>query len=591
METSEKLVLLRDWMTKTGIDACLITSSDAHLSEYVGDHWKGRQWITGFTGSAGTAVITKNDAGLWTDGRYFIQAANQLDGSGVRLFRMTEPDVPTYGEWLADVMPAGGCLCIDGSTISVSDLKKTADVLADKSIEIRTDLDPVGSIWDDRPELPRDKVFLHDYVFAGKSRGEKLAQIREQMKKNDASYYLLSAIDEICWLYNIRGNDIPFNPFVTSFALISESTAALFVDTAKVPEAVRESLDEGNIQIREYGEIYGFLSELDGCTLLYDPEKTNAALVASLQVSVRKKELPGLVTPLKAVKNEVEIKNIYDAFIKDATALVRLFKWLREAVPAGHVTELDVDAKGLAFRKELPLFMGLSFGTISAYGDHAAMMHYAPKYDNQYTLEARGFYLIDSGAHFLNGTTDITRTIALGPLSMEEKKDFTLVLKSLIALSKAKFLYGATGSNLDVLARIPMWENGLDYKCGTGHGLGYFSSVHEAPQRFAIKQNDAKLEKGMIITVEPGVYKEGRYGIRTENTLLVVEDEVTQCGTFMRFETLCYLPIDRSALLPEMLTGSERSWINQYHEKVFEKLSPHLDEEHREWLKKETAAI
>jgi len=592
MDTRTKIETLRDLMEREGIDACLVTGCDAHMSEYTGEHWKSRQWISGFTGSAGIVAVTGNDAGLWTDGRYFIQAENQLAGSGIRLFEMGEPDVPTYEEWLAGVLPQGGCLAVDGNAFSVSTMKTMTDALLDKAVTIRTDLDPVGAIWEERPEVPGDKAFLHDELFAGKGCAEKLGQVRESMKKLGADYYLLSALDEICWLYNIRGNDIPFNPYVTSFALVGKSAAYLFMDPDKISETVCSSLTSDGIILKKYTDIYNSIKEIESpSSFLFDPEKTNISVVQSIRPSVRKVESQGLVTPLKAVKNDTEIENIRDCYIKDSVALVKLFKWIKDNVSEKEITELDVDSKGLTFRKELPLFAGLSFGTIAAYGDHAAMMHYAPTPEHQYTLKPRGFFLLDSGCQFQNGTTDITRTIALGPLTDEEKKDFTLTLKSMIALSTAKFMYGATGSKLDILARMPMWEHGLDYKCGSGHGLGYFSGVHEGPQRFSMKPNNAVLEKGMTITNEPGVYKEGRHGIRTENTLLIVEDETTECGTFMRFEDLCFLPVDRNAILPEMLAKSELTWINQYHRQVYDKLSVYLDEEHKAWLKAETKEV
>ncbi|MDF2923492.1 MAG: peptidase [Paenibacillaceae bacterium] len=592
MKISEKLSELRKWMDKEGIDACLVPSADAHMSEYVGEHWKGRQWITGFTGSAGTAVIARDDAGLWTDGRYFIQAASQLEDSGIRLFKMGEPGVQTHEEWLAEILPQGGSLAVDGRSLPVGALHKLSAVLADKSAVIRTELDPIGVVWRDRPAIPGDKLYLHEAVYAGKTRAEKLAEVRKAMKARGADYYLLPVLDEICWLLNIRGNDIPRNPYVTSFAVIGEHEAWLFVEPDKAGYAERSILEEEQIHMQAYGDIYSFLAKLDSpSSIAFDPDKTNTSLYRSIPASVRKISSEGLVTPLKAIKNEVEIRNIRDSYTKDSVALVKLFKWLKETVAHESVTEIDADVKGLEFRREQPLFVDLSFDTISAYGEHAAMMHYKALPDSQYTLAAQGLYLLDSGSHFLNGTTDITRTLALGHLTEEQKKDFTLVLKSVIALSTAKFLYGSTGSHLDVLARRPMWDNGLDYKCGTGHGLGYFSNVHEEPHRFSHKWVNVRLEPGMTITVEPGVYKEGRHGIRTENTLLVVEGEATECGVFLRFETLSFLPVDRSAIVPALLSPSELEWINDYHQQVYDKLSCHLDEAHREWLKQETAPL
>jgi len=592
MKTTEKLGLLRKWMAEKGADICYVPSSDAHMSEYTGLHWRSRAWLTGFTGSAGTAVITADDAGLWTDGRYFIQAEKELEGSGIRLFRMGEAGVPTCEEWIAGQAGEGGRIAADGRVLSIDNRKALEKALAGRSAVFLTESDPFETIWSDRPEISPDPVFVHEEIYAGKSRGEKLAAVRAEMAKCKADYYILTAVDEICWLLNIRGSDVPYNPFVTAFALIGREDAFLFANSRKFTDEVRRDLNKDRIYIKEYDTVYEAVQGLEGnAALLYDPEKTNVRIAGSIRPEIRVIEGESLVIPMKAVKNDTEIKNIRDSYLKDATALVRLFKWIDDTVSKSPVTELEVDAKGLEFRKELPLFKGLSFGTIAACGRNAAMMHYAPKPESNAVLEPHGLFLLDSGCQFLNGTTDITRTLALGELTEEEKTDFTLTLKSLIALSSAKFLYGATGPNLDVLARMPMWQRGMDYKCGTGHGVGYFSTVHEAPQRFAKTAAGVKLEKGMVITVEPGVYKEGKHGIRTENTLLVVEDGTTPDGIFMRFETLCFLPIDLHAIVPAMLTDFERDWLNRYHADVYLKLSPFLDEECKGWLEDQTAQL
>lgn len=594
MKTRDKLSLLRQWMAKENIDGCYIPSSDAHMSEYVGEHWKSREWISGFTGSAGTAVVLKESAGLWTDGRYFIQAAQELEGSGITLFKMGEPGVPTVEEWLKDNLSSGSRLAVDGRTVSIRTMESLSKATESNNIVFLTDEDPIGAIWQDRPEIPAESLFPHDEELAGKTRVEKLTQIRTAMKSHGADYYLLPVLDEICWLLNIRGRDIPCNPYVTSYVVVGPDSAYLFTDLRKVPEDMVRTLANDGIRVLAYEAVYEYLSGLEApAALILDPAKTNVRLRTSIPEFIRVIEAPSLVTPLKAIKNDTEIGHIRDAYLKDCTSLVRLFKWIKDNVARGGITELDVVDKSLEFRRELPLFQEFSFDAISAYGDHAAMMHYKPVPEAQYPLKPEGFFLLDSGCHFHNGTTDITRTLALGPLTDEQKRDFTLVLKSVIALSTARFLYGCTGSSLDILARKPLWDHGLDYKCGTGHGVGYFSNVHEEPQRFSHKPNMAVLEKGMLITVEPGVYKEGRHGIRTENTLLIVEDETTEFGTFFRFEELCYLPIDREAILPSLLTDSERSWLNLYHQEVYCRLSATgmLSTEDLEWLKRETAAI
>lgn len=592
MKPVEKVRALRQWMAEQNIGACVVPSSDAHMSEYVGEHWKSRRWITGFTGSAGTAVIAADEAGLWTDGRYFIQAERELDGSGISLFRMTEPGVPQWDEWLAEQLPAGTRIAVDGRTLSVSAMRALRAKLSDKDISVVHDQDPVGAVWMDRPSIPGEPLKLHDEQYTGLGRGAKLAAVREAMGRRGADYYLLSALDDLCWLFNIRGRDIPHNPYVTAFAVIGKDSALLFAGGHKASAEDKETLAKDGVEIREYDAIGGFLQALPASSsVLYDPDKTGFSLAASIPASVRVIEAPGLVVPLKSVKNETEIENIRDAYLKDGAALVQLFKWLQDTVPLRPVTELDADLKGLELRSRQPLFAELSFSSISAYGENAAMMHYSPSAERPVVLESKGFYLLDSGSHFLNGTTDITRTLVLGPLTDEEKRDFTLVLKSVIALSTARFLYGSTGSTLDILARKPMWDIGLDYKCGTGHGVGYYSNVHEEPQRFSFRPHEARLEQGMIITVEPGVYKEGRHGIRTENTLLITEDVTTEFGTFLRFEDLCFLPVDRRGIVVSMLTAEELDWLNNYHASVYDKLSPLLDEEHRQWLRAETAYL
>lgn len=593
METVEKLKILRQWMEQQHIDACVVLSGDAHMSEYVGEHWKSRRWLTGFTGSAGTAVITRGDGGLWTDGRYFIQAERELAGSGIRLFRMTEPGVLSWEEWLAETLPDGARIAVDGRTLSVTAMGGLSRIMEGKPMEIVTEHDPVGAVWTDRPDIPLDPIMVLGTEYVGVGRSAKLAQIRKAMSARRADYYLLSALDEICWLYNIRGRDIPCNPYVTAYAVVGPDQAYLFTNPVKAEPETKALLEKDGVEIRDYAAIYDFLQKLPAeAAVQYDPEKTSVRVLSSLPAAARKIEASGLVTLPKAIKNDTEIGHTREAYLKDAVALVQLFKWLKEAVPAGGVTEVDVERKILELRSRLPLFVEPSFSTIAAYGPNAAMMHYSPSEENPCTLEPKSFFLLDSGAHFFNGTTDITRTLAMGPITAEEKKDFTLVLKSVIALSTARFLYGTTGSNLDVLARKPMWDNGLDYKCGTGHGVGFFSNVHENPQRFSHKPNLAVLEPGMFITVEPGVYKEGLHGIRTENTLLVVEDITTPFGgRFLKFETLCFLPVDRSALDASLLTEAELEWINAYHAEVYEKLAPRLDEEHRNWLKQETAPL
>lgn len=591
MEIKERILRIRESMDQSGVAAYIVPSQDPHLGEYVGEHFKSRQWISGFTGSAGTVVFTSEKAGLWTDGRYYIQAEKQLQGTGIELFRAADIGVPTYTQWLNTELKENDTIGFDGRLFSEAAVEKMEKELMDKSIKINSNLELINPIWIDRPGIPSDEIFIHDTKYCGKSRVEKLFEVRNVMKENGANYYLLSSLDDICWLLNIRGNDVPNNPFVTAYALVGENETFLYISKKKVNSLVEKELMRDGILIKEYDEVYNHVSNLeDSASIILDLSITNFSLAKSINKNMKKVNATNLTTMMKAIKNVVEIENIKDAYIKDGVALVQLFKWIKENV--GKITEIDVVKKAEELRKNQPLCVGPSFDSIAGYKENAAMMHYNP-YNEEIprVLKEEGFFLLDSGGQYLNGTTDITRTIALGHITEEEKRDFTLVLQSVIALSTAKFLYGATGSNLDILARKPLWDQGIDYKCGTGHGIGFFSNVHEQPQRFSQVLNNIKLEKGMMLTIEPGVYKEGRHGIRTENTVIVKECEKTEFGQFMCFEELCYVPIDLRGIDHEMLSDFETQWLNNYHAKVFEVLSPYLDEPCLKWLLEETRKI
>lgn len=592
MLVSEKLKALRELMKERGMNAYVIPSFDAHQSEYVPEHWKSRAWISGFTGSAGTVVVTLDEAGLWTDGRYFIQAEKQLQGTEIKLFKMRQPGVPTYMEWIASVLKDGDCVGFDGKVFSCNQAKKLEKALKDKNIKIDGRYDLIKPIWKDRPELPLEKVFIHETKFTGKSTKEKLQLVREEMKKKGVDNYILSSLDDIAWLFNIRGNDVQNNPVTISYGFVSADDAIIFIDPRKLTDEVQRFLNENGVRIKEYEEIEKFLNNMDkNSKVYYDPDKVSRWLYGCMPEDTKKVEGKDICMLLKTRKNEVEIENLRKCHIKDSVAMVKFFYWLDNNIGKEEITEISVANKLEGFRSQQENFIEPSFDTIAAYKDHAAMMHYKATEESQYTLKPEGMFLIDSGGQYLEGTTDITRTIVLGQITEEEKRDFTYVLKGHIALCRAKFLYGATGTNLDVLARLPLWEQGIDYKCGTGHGVGFLLSVHEAPQRFSIEYNDTRLEKGMVITNEPGVYKEGKYGIRTENTLLVEEDQFTESGQFMKFEVLSYCPIDLDGIDINLLTDIERKWLNDYHKKVYEKLSPYLSEEEKQWLKNETREI
>jgi Xaa-Pro aminopeptidase len=592
MKIKDRVEKVRQLMKENKMDAYIIPSFDAHQSEYVAEHSKCRQWISGFTGSAGTVVITLADAGLWTDGRYYIQAENQLEDSGIRLFRMVDPGVPSYTDWLKEGLKEGCTVGFDGSVFSVNMVKDMEKAFKTKGITLKMEQDLIDELWKDRPETPKSSIFAHDVKYAGKSRIEKLKVIREEMKNNDVNYYLLTSLDDIAWLLNIRGTDVPNNPVVIANVIVAQDKCYIFIDSSKVPQNVKVELEDDGILLKDYNETRQFLQGLTSRdVIMFDANKINASLYNAINLDTAKIECANVTTKLKAIKNETEIESLRGCEVSDGVALVKFIKWLKNSIDKEEITEISADEKLQGFRKQQELFVGPSFDTIAGYKDHAAMMHYKAKKETQYTLKNEGFFLVDSGGQYFNGTTDTTRTIVLGKLTEEEKRDFTLVLKGFIALSSAKFLYGATGSNLDVLARQPIWQHGLDYKCGTGHGVGFFLNVHEGPQSISKVPNNVKLEKGMVITNEPGIYKEGKHGVRTENMMLVVQDEKTEFGQFMKFEAITYCPIDLAGINKDMLIASEKQWINNYHKDVYTKLAPYLDEEEKAWLKKETRSI
>ncbi|WP_058300608.1 aminopeptidase P family protein [Gorillibacterium timonense] len=591
MNIRDRVEKLRQLMRTNQMDAYLIPSFDAHQSEYVAEHWKCRQWISGFTGSAGTVVITLEDAGLWTDGRYYIQAEKQLEGSGIRLFRMADPGIPFYSEWLADVLNEGSVVGFDGHVFSIDMVRRMENDLKAKRMELKMNQDLVGKLWGDRPDIPKGSMFTHDVKYAGKSRVEKVNEVRKEMKIRGANHYLITSLDDIAWLLNIRGADVPNNPVVITNLIVAEHKCYLFIDSCKVPPLVKLELEAEGIEIKAYDEIHMFLGNLSSeDTIIFDANKTNSSLYSAISRNTMKMESPDITTNLKAIKNEVEIKNVKWCEIKDGLAMVKFMKWLKTVVDKEDITEIAAEERLEDFRRVQEGFVGPSFDTIAGYKEHAALMHYKANKETQFTLKNEGLFLVDSGGQYYDGTTDITRTFVLGELTDEQKRDFTLVLKGFIALSSVKFLHGATGSNLDVLARQPIWQYGLDYKCGTGHGVGFFLNVHEGPQSIR-NTNHVRLEKGMIITNEPGIYLEGKYGIRTENMMVVVEDEKTEFGQFMKFETITYCPIDLAGIHTDLLTESEKQWLNNYHQEVYTKLAPYLNDEESAWLREETREI
>ena len=582
---------LRKAMKIENINYYIIPSSDSHQSEYVSEYFKGREYVSGFTGSAGTLLVGLEDAYLWTDGRYFIQADKELKGSGISLMKMRTPGYPSIEEWIKDNVKENEVLGFDGKVFSVNQYEGYLNIAKENNFNINMKNDLLDSIWKERPQLPNNKIFLHDEKYAGKSASEKLAQVRKNMKTKNADYFILSSLDDIAWLCNIRGNDIKFNPVALSYVLVGMDYSNIYVDENKVDSETKTKLNSEGFEIKGYNEIEDDVKLLKG-TVILDPNKLNAKIFTSLSNEVKVIRELNVTTNLKAIKNEVEIANWEVSQVRDGIAMVKFIKWLKSNIGKEKITEISASERLTAFRAQGDNYKGDSFGTIAGYKDHAAMMHYSATEASEYELKPEGMFLVDSGAQYLDGTTDITRTFILGPITEEEKRDYTLVLKGHIALASAKFLRGATGINLDVLARRPLWNYGIDYKCGTGHGVGFFLNVHEGPQGIRPEGNSVALEPGMIITNEPGVYKEGKHGIRTENTLLVEKDFVSEeFGEFYKFRTISYCPIDLEGVNVEMLSTEEKDWLNDYHSMVYEKLSPYLNEEEKEFLKYETRRI
>lgn len=582
---------LREVMKSENIDYYIIPSSDAHQSEYVANYFKGREFISGFTGSAGTLLVGLKEAYLWTDGRYFIQADNELKGSGISLMKMRTPGYPTIEEWLKKNVNSGEVLGFDGSVLSVDQYEGYLRIANGNNFTINMNKDLLNNIWDTRSELPKNKIFIHDVKYAGKSAKEKLEEVRNHMKEVSAENYILSSLDDIAWLCNIRGNDIDFNPVALSYVIIKLDSAVLYINGEKVDAETKAVLNKEGFEIAEYSEVENDVKLIKGKTLI-DPGKLNAKLFTALNKDVEVIKEMNITTKLKAIKNSTEIANWEVSQVRDGVAMVKFIKWLKESIGKEKITETSASDKLTSIRAMGENYKGDSFGTIAGYKDHAAMMHYSATKSSEYELKAEGMFLVDSGAQYLDGTTDITRTFILGPITEEEKTDYTLVLKGHIALSSAKFLRGVTGVNLDILARRPLWDCGIDYKCGTGHGVGFFLNVHEGPQGIRVEGNSTVLEPGMILTNEPGVYKEGKHGIRTENTLLVVEDvKSEEFGEFYKFRTISYCPIDLNGVNVELLSPEEKKWLNDYHKTVFEKLSPYLNEEEVEFLRYETRSI
>lgn len=577
---------LRTVMKSEGIDAFVFPSTDPHNGEYVPEHWKGREFISGFNGSAGTAVVTMDDAALWTDSRYFLQAEEQLAGTGFRLMKLKIEGTPTISQWLGRKLAANGgtVVGIDGMVNSIGTVEALADELrAEGGITLRTNFDPLKVIWKDRPAIPSDMAIVHPQKYAGESAQSKIARIRQALRERHVEGMLVSALDDIAWALNIRGTDVHCNPVVVSYLLITMDSVTLYINSDKLTPVVREHLAANGVMTDEYENVKKGLAGYDGYNILMDPDETCYTLYKAY--GDRPKVLaPSPLTSMKIVKNETEIMGYRYAMLRDGIAMVKFLRWLVPAVEEGGVTEVSASDELEAFRAEQSLFKDISFDTIAGYGAHGAIVHYEPTPETDIELKPEGLLLLDSGAQYLDGTTDITRTIALGPVTDEQKHIYTLVLKGHIRLAMAKFPANASGTQLDILAREAMWREGLNYMHGTGHGVGSYLSVHEGPHQIRMEYKPEPLRAGMTVTNEPGLYLAGKFGVRIENTMLITEYMNTEYGRFLKLEPLTLCPIDKAPIDVDMLADEELDYLNDYHAAVFKSLSPYLDDEMTEWL-------
>lgn len=595
MTIKERITALRQLMKEKNIDVYMIPSSDNHQSEYVGDYFKSREYITGFTGSAGTAVITQAEVGLWTDGRYFIQAESELVGSGIALYKIGNPGVPQIEEYLDTALPENGTLGFDGRVISMSKGREYAEKYAYKNIRIEDKYDLIGDIWTNRPAMSKQPAFMLDETYSGESTSSKLARVREKMTKVNASVHLLTTLDDIAWLLNLRGSDVSYTPVVLCYAVVMLDCVHLYIDENKLSEEIQSKLIQDGVVFHPYNDVYNFTENLSiHDVVLFDPFRINYTLYNKIPSNIKRVEQINPSIPMKAMKNDVEIANIKKAHIKDAVAQTKFMYWLKNTIGKQIITELDAAEKLESFRAQQENYFYPSFAPISAFGPHGAIVHYSSSSKTNVQLAEGGLFLMDTGGNYMEGSTDITRTYAIGNINDSLKRDYTNVLRGNLALSNAKFLYGCTGQNLDILARQYLWNDNLDYKHGTGHGVGYLLSIHETSASISwqnVESTSRKLEDGMVITNEPGLYVEGSYGIRLENELLVRKGSKNEYGQFMHFEVLTLVPFDLDAIDVSILRDDEKIQLNKYHKLVYDTVSPHLCDNEREWLERYTRAI
>ena len=592
---SKRITALRAIMKREGIDYYYIPTADFHESEYVVEYFKARKFITGFTGSAGVAVIGQEEAWLWTDGRYFIQAANQIEGSGFGLMKMGQEGVPTVMQYLGEKLQEGQCIGFDARVVNTNDAKEFAKIAAKKHGSLKIDKDLLDEVWTDRPALVHQPADVLKDEFNGESTASKLARVREQMEKEEAQYHIISTLDDIAWILNVRGNDIPHVPVVLSFLVIGKEDAMWFVEENALSDAVKEMAAECGITIRQYEDVYAYAATIpENSTVLLDKRKVNYRITNALSETVHIVSKANPSQLMKAIKNEIELENTRKAHLLDGIAVTKFMYWLKKNVGKIPMDEVSVSDYLQSLREQMEGYRDISFDTIAGYNANAAMMHYKAEPDTAAKLEPQGMLLVDSGGHYDTGTTDITRTFVLGPISDIQKKHFTMVVKSNLNLANVKFLYGCNGISLDVICREPIWKENLDYQCGTGHGVGYLLNVHEGPNSFRWQYRpgfDNPFEAGMITTDEPGIYLQDQYGIRTENELICVKGEKNQYGQFMGFENITYVPIDLDGIDKQYLNAEDVKQLNDYHKMVYEKISPYMTPEENEWLKEYTRAI
>lgn len=595
MSTAKRVEKLRALMAEKGMDAYVVPTADFHQSEYVGEHFKARKFISGFSGSYGTAVITKDDGGLWTDGRYFFQATNELEGSGIRLMKMFVGDTPSVTEFLADVVPEGGTVGFDGRVMSMGEGEEFEEALTPKNIKINYSEDLIDEIWEDRPPLSEKPAFFLEEKYSGECTASKLARVREKMKEAGADIHIIASLDDTCWLLNARGDDIEFFPLLLSYSIVTMDSVELYVDERKLNDQILAEFAKNNVHIHPYNDIYEDVKKLDpSLTAMIDPMKMNYALFKNIPCKTVEAANPEIL--MKAMKNPVELENIKEAHIKDGIAITKFMYWVKTRFDKEKITELSAADKLTSLRAAQDGYIRDSFEPLCAFADHAAMMHYSPSPESDVELKEGAFFLNDTGGGYYQGSTDITRTFVLGSVDQQMKKYFTAVVRAMMRLSRARFLYGCYGYNLDILARGPIWDLDLDFQCGTGHGVGYLGNVHEPPTGFRwyivpSKNEHHQLEEGMVITDEPGIYEDGQFGIRIENEFIVRKGVQNKYGQFMYFETITFAPIDLDGIDPEEMSKDEREWLNNYHKDVYEKIGPHLTDEEREWLKEYTRAI